>query len=150
MLTKEKVLEAIKGGRESECLDGRDYSRLCEFFPHTDWETLGFKPYADAPDHEPKEWNRDNVVAQLQKDVAFGFEKALNRRGISSSFMHSVVNMWLWVLEDELHDGDPEADYAEYGLPLLKKVAVKFGFPNPIGDNYGNEHKYSAEAETED
>ena len=30
-----------------------------------------------------------------------------------------------------------------YGLPLLKAVAVKYGFKNPIGDDEGTEDKYS-------
>jgi hypothetical protein len=28
-------------------------------------------------------------------------------------------------------------------LPLYKAVALKYGFPNPIGDDAGTEEKYS-------
>ena len=70
----------------------------------------------------------------MGRDVAFGFEKALDKRGISSGLMYSVVKMWLRVLEDELAKSDA---YAQYGLPLFKAVAVKYGFPNPIGEDLG-------------
>lgn len=91
----------------------------------------------------PKEWTEANIVAQMAQDVSFGFEKALNRRGISASLMYSVVKMWLAVLEDELAKSE---DYAQYGLPLFKAVAVKYKLDNPIGDDRGDEFKYSAEA----
>jgi hypothetical protein len=48
--------------------------------------------------------------------------------------------MWNWILDEGLEDFD---DYAQYGLPLFKATAVKYGFENPIGDDYGNEYKYS-------
>lgn len=141
MKTQQNVLNAIKAGRKSEAIDGRDYVRLADFFPVSDWEHLGvsLKEGAEAP--QPKEWNRDNILEQLKKDVAFGFEKALDQRGLSADAMHGVVKMWMWILDDDLQYHDA---YAQYGLPLLKLVAVKFGFPNEIGDDTGNEDKYAA------
>jgi len=145
MLTKDQVL-VIAAKEGSDCLDNRDFNRLADFFPVSDWEKLGIQikdgvNLDDVP--VPKEWTRDNIVAQMAEDVAFGFEKALNRRGISSSLMYSVVKMWLRVLEDELADCE---DYAQYGLPLFKAVAVKYGLDNPIGDDNGDEFKYSSDA----
>lgn len=142
MLTREQVLAAVTGGRNSECLDGRDYSRLLEFFPVADWTKFGFeaKPGVDV-NTAPKEWTRETILDQLGKDVAFGFEKALNQRGISSGLMYNVVKMWMWVLEDE--ELANFNSYAQYGLPLFKAVAVKYGFPNEIGDDNGDESRYS-------
>lgn len=140
MLTQEQVLEAIKAGRQSECLDGRDYGRLTDFIPVEHWETLGFKLKEGATPKPPRPWTPEEVTTQMQRDVAFGFEKALNQRGLSSSFMYSTVKMWLWVLEDELQNTE---DYVQYGLPLFKAVAVKYGFDNPIGDDVGDEPKYA-------
>ena len=139
MLTQQQVLDVIKAGRNSECLDGRDYARLTEFFPVSDWEKLGFEP-KEGIEYTPKPWTRESILEQLTKDVDFGFEKALNRRGISASMMYEVIKMWMWVLEDEL---EKFADYAHYGLPLFKAVAVKYGFHNMIGDDDGDESKYS-------
>ena len=133
MLTQEQVLEAAKAGRTSQTLDGRDYRRLLDFFPPEHWEAFGYtvKEGADASEITPTPWTEENVKVQLARDVAFGFEKALGKRGISAGMMHSVVKMWMWVLEDDLQD---MSAYAQYGLPLLKAVAVKYGFPNEIGD----------------
>lgn len=147
MLTREAVLEAVKGGRESECLDGRDYARLTDFFPTGDYEAFGFK-LKDGVEPQPvKPWTEEAVREQLKADLEFAFEKALDKRGISASMMYEVVKMWLWVLEDELALVDDEEVYPQYGLPLLKRVALKYGFENPIGDDNGNEDKYSSEGE---
>lgn len=146
MLTQKQVLEmATKNG--SDCLDGRDFTRLAGFFPPSDYAALGLslKEGADpATIPPPKAWTRENIVEQMGRDVAFGFEKALDKRGISSGLMYSVVKMWLRVLEDELAKSDA---YAQYGLPLFKAVAVKYGFPNPIGEDLGTEFKYSSDAD---
>jgi hypothetical protein len=139
MLTQEQVLSALKAGRESECLDGRDYARLTDFFSETDFEKLGYS-LKEGAQHTPKPWTLENIKEQLAKDVAFGFEKALDQRSISASMMYSVVKMWLWVLEDDLQHNE---DYREYGLPFLKAVATKYGLPNPIGEDAGTEDKYA-------
>ena len=139
MKTREKVFEVVENGRESRCLDGRDYSRLVNFFPVKDWETFGLEPKEGVKIPEPKPWTKDKIVAQLKDDVEFGFEKALDCRGISASLMNECVKLWLWILDDPLQDHD---DYPQYGLPLLKAVALKFGFPNEIGDDTGSEEKY--------
>lgn len=128
MLTREQVLEQVKAGRKSQCLDGRDFGRLTDFFPPADWEVFGFgvEEGADLSEIKHKEWTRENVLAQLTLDVAFGFEKAHGQRGISSSFMAEVVKMWMWVLEDDVLK---DVDYPEYGLPMFEAVAIKYGLP---------------------
>lgn len=141
MLTKDQILEAVKNGRTSEALDGRDYQRLAVFFDADQLPIFGLA-LKDGVDWKAKEFTRENVLAQLREDVDFGFEKALDQRGISASLMHSVVQMWMWVLEDDLQHMD---DYAQYGLPLFKQIAVKYGFDNPIGDDDGDESKYASE-----
>jgi hypothetical protein len=144
MLTQEQIIDAIKSGRKSECLDGRDYSRLCSFFPVSEWPTFGFEPKANASPPEPSAWTEQEVKKQLASDLDFAFEKALNKRGISAGFMNDVIKMWMWVLEDDLQHME---EYAQYGLPLLKAVALKYDLPNEIGDDEGDEYKYSAEAD---
>lgn len=143
MLTANKVLNAIQSGRESHCIDGRDYSRLVEFFPIADWPifSLSLKEGVDISEITIKKWTLDNVVAQLEEDVRFGFEKALDQRSISSGLMYEVVKMWLWILEDDLQSFD---EYAQYGLPLFKAVAVKYNFKDEISGDKGDEEKYSS------
>jgi hypothetical protein len=91
--------------------------------------------------HEPKPFTRENILEQLKSDVDFGFQKALDQRGISSSLMHSVVKMWNWILEEGLEDFE---EYAQYGLPLFRATALKYGFDNPIGEDTGAEDKYGS------
>lgn len=137
MKTLDQVMNAIRNGRQSECLDGRDYARLTAFFPVSFIEEITKTKIEE--DHQQREWSEANILAQLKQDVEFGFEKALNKRGISSSLMFEVVKMWMWVLDDPLEKFE---GYALYGLPLFKAVALKYGFENPIGDDIGDESQY--------
>ena len=137
MLTLEHVLEQYT----SKTLDGRDLHRLASFIPIENWDKFGLS-LADgvkAEDVQIKEWTQENILKQLERDVEFGFEKALNQRGISSGLMYEVVKMWMWVLEDELQHME---DYAMYGLPLFKAVAIKYNFDNPIGDDDPSDSKF--------
>jgi len=140
MKTREQVLEIIKAGKESKCIDGRDYGRLVKFFPVENWKDLGFEPTGNGSSFEEKELTRKNVLYELKEDLSFAFDKALNKRGISASLMYDVIKMWMWVLDDEELYNFKE--YAMYGLPLLKAVALRYGFDNRIGDDKGSEDKY--------
>ena len=62
------------------------------------------------------------------------------------AFMYQVVSTWNWILEEGLENFSIN-NYAQYGLPLFKATAVKYGFNNPIGDDSGSEYKYSAEGD---
>lgn len=137
-----KTLEQIKAYKFT-ALDGRDLYRFAEFIPFDQLKDFGLTPKEGktADDWQHKEFTRDNVLVQLKEDVEFGFEKALNQRGISSSLMHEVVKMWNWILEEGLEDFD---EYPMYGLPLFKATALKYGFDNPIGDDTGSEEKYNS------
>ena len=112
------------------------------FLTEEQLEKIGFKYDGDEPYPEPKEWTRGNILEQLKSDVEFGFEKALDQRGISASLMFYVVLRWNQVLEEGL-ENYPEENYAMYGLPLFKATAVKYGWENPIGDDNGDEEFYN-------
>lgn len=117
-----KTLNEILDNYKDYAVDDRFGSRLAKFLTEEQLEKIGFKYDGD----EPKEWTRD--LEQLKSDVEFGFEKALDQRGISASLMFYVVLRWNQVLEEGLEN------YAMYGLPLFKATAVKYGWENPIGD----------------
>lgn len=140
-----KTLEQIAEVYEDNTLDGRQSYRLAQFLTFNQLPKFGLKPREGITEEEfnktVKPFTRENVLAQLQEDVAFGFEKALNRRGISSGLMFECVRFWNWVLEEGLEDWD-EDNYAMYGLPLFKATAVKYGWDNPIGNDNGDESKY--------
>jgi hypothetical protein len=137
-----KTLEQIKKEYKTTCMDGRDFSRLAIFLSNEDLLDLGLSLAKASENFQPKEFNRDNVLAQLKNDVSFGFEKALDQRGLSASLMFNVVKMWNWILKEGLEDWD-DKNYAQYGLPLFKATAMKYGWPNPIEDDVGNESRYS-------
>lgn len=148
-----RTLDEILSNYKSNCLDGRDTYRLWSFIP---WDVA--KNYPDFLDNVVEEYRneemwmskiyvkpytRENILEQLKSDVAFGFQKALDRRGISAGLMFEVVKMWNWVLnEDEELANWSDSNYAMYGLPLFKATAVKYGFPNEIGDDNGDESWY--------
>jgi hypothetical protein len=135
-----KTLDYVIRNYKSNCLDGRDLYRLVLFVPEDRLGEIGYEIKEEAKGtYKHKEWTKENILSQLKEDVAFGFEKALDNRGISSSFMYQVVKMWNWVLEEGLEDFD---NYTMYGLPLFKATALKYGFENPIGDDSGSEVKY--------
>lgn len=135
-----KTLEQIKAEYKSSTLDGRDLQRLAGFIPELELIDFGLNLKPEyVGKHQHIELTKENILIQLEKDVTFGFEKALNQRGISASMMAEVVMMWNWVLEEGLEDFD---EYPMYGLPIFKATAVKYGFDNPIGCDEGCESEY--------
>lgn len=143
-----KNLEEVAQTIKDETLDGRFNKRLTQFIPSNMLEKFSLKLMDDV---SPEKWDshvipftRENVLKQLKEDVAFGFKKALDCRGISASLMFNVVLNWNKILEEGLENWD-ENNYAQYGLPLFKATAVKYGWDNPIGDDEGDEPCYSEE-----
>lgn len=139
-----KTLEQIKAGYISQALDGRDITRLARFFPLEDLAHFELE-VKNGVVHAPVPFTRENVLAALKNDVEFGFEKALSKRGISAGLMFICVQMWNWVLEEGLESYNEETGYVQYGLPLFKATAVKYGFPNPIGTDDGDEPEYTSD-----
>ena len=139
-----KTLEQISESYKSNTLDGRDLNRLAQFIPFNMLSSFGLELKEGVTEEEwnknVKEFTKENVLMQLEKDVDFGFEKALGQRGISAGLMVEVVQMWNWILEEGLEDFN---EYPMYGLPIFKATAIKYGFENPIGDDCGNEEKYA-------
>lgn len=111
-----------------QCLDGRDRSRLAQFVKEKDFPKIGLeiKPEFKGK-HQPIPFTRENVLKQLKEDVEFGWEKACDERGISSSFMFECVKFWNWVLEEGLENWSDD-DYAPYGKPLFEATAKKYGW----------------------
>lgn len=141
-----KTLEQIAENYKDETPDNRQTYRLAQFLTFDKLHKFGLEPIEGITEEEYNKdvipFTRENVLAQLKEDVAFGFEKALNKRGLSSGMMFECVKFWNDILEEGLEGWD-DCNYAMYGLPLFKATAVKYGWNNPIGDDCGNEYKYS-------
>lgn len=140
-----KTIQQIQEQYKSQTLDGRDLIRLAQFIPEDQLKDFGFTVKEEAiGKYVHKDFTKENILKQLEADVSFGFEKALNQRGISAGLMYEVVKMWNFILEEGLEDFD-DNNYAQYGLPLFKATAVKYGFENPIGEDTGSEDKYASD-----
>lgn len=65
--------------------------------------------------------------------LAFAFEKAVDHRGISAS--RSVIKMreyaWLLGMDDVVAFADDDSNYANYGVPILKRMAMALGVELP-------------------
>ena len=143
MKTIQEILDNYKD--YGTFLDDRFGSRFCQFLTEEQMEKIGFGLKDEFKGkHQTIEWTRENILKQLERDVNFGFEKALDQRGISANLMFEVVRSWNKVLEEGLENWD-ENHYAQYGLPLFKATAVKYGFDNPIGDDEGDEPCYASD-----
>lgn len=147
MISYEKLIQLAY--KKPKCIDGRDLGRVIRYIKFNDIKDLL------KDDVDESEWNKtildfteENVLNQLSDDLEFAFEKALNKRGLSAGIMYETIKTYMYILEDEeLLDF---SDYAQYGLPLFKAVAVKYDFENPIGDDDGDEYEYSAEYDYEE
>ena len=136
MLSLDYVKEHIGEFEEDSFIDTRFTKRLMDFLPTNEWEKFGYT-YTGETAFIPKEWNEENVLAQLKEDVEFGIEKATNHRGISANLMFDVVKAWCKILENGLDT----TDYGWYGDKLFKAVDeyYKFGFVN---EDTFNSHFY--------
>lgn len=141
-----KTISQVKTYYKSKAIDGRDLARLSQFMSLEQLKDFGLKLKEEAVSTwEPIEFTRENVLKQLEKDLEFGFEKALNKRGLSAGAMYEVVKMWNWILEEGLEDfAFDYSNYPMYGLPLFKTTAIKYNFKNPIGNDTGKEQKYES------
>lgn len=122
MLTYDQVLSDIRSGKfQPECIDHRDFGRLAEFVKSEDLPILGYE-LKEGVEWTTKAWTRDNILQQLREDVEFGMHKTRGQRGVSAEMMYHCVNMWLYILEEQI--GEP---YRSYGMPLFRAAAEKYG-----------------------
>jgi hypothetical protein len=52
--------------------------------------------------------------------------------------------MWCWLLGDE-EFGRYQGETGAFGLTYFKQVALKYGFDNKLGDDWGDEPQYKAD-----
>lgn len=118
------VKEHFDEFEEDTFFDRRFTKRFLDFVPTEEYEKYGFK-YTGEEELVPKEWTEENILERLKKDVEFGYEKAVEERGISSELMAMVVNAWCKVLQNGLNlDGDD----GYYHIRQFTTVAKHYGW----------------------
>lgn len=124
MKSLDYVKNHIDEFEKDDFVDRRFTRRFLQFIPTDEWETYGFR-YTGTEPYAPKEWTKENILAQLREDVEFGYEKAINERGISSELMAMVVEAWCNVLENGL---DLDGDDGWYHIRQFITVAKHYGW----------------------
>jgi len=122
MKTIDEVIDNYQDYETS--LDNRFGRRFADFLNAEQLERIGYS-LKEGVAHEPIEWTRENILAQLKNDVEYGWEKACDERGISSGLMHEVVCAWNKVLGEGLEAFNK---YEPYGKPTFKATAAKYGW----------------------
>lgn len=125
MKTLDYVKNHIGEFEEDYIFDRRFTKRFIDFLPVEEWEQFGFGYRGEDP-YVPKEWTEENILAQLKRDVEFGYQKAINERGISSGLMCMVVRAWCKVLENGLELDDDDTGY--YSINQFTSVAEHYGW----------------------
>ena len=125
MKTLEQVKKEYFSTTHPIAIDGRDLVRLAVFIPKDQLKDFGIELRNPDQHLEPIPFTRENILEQLEKDLKVGFEQVLDRREIGASLMFECVKMWNWILQEGLENCD------DYGLPLLKATALKYGFNIP-------------------
>jgi hypothetical protein len=74
-----------------------------------------------------------DIKSKLWHVLEYGFNKALNHRGISASVVNEQIAEIMWLLGDDemLQFAEDDGNYPNYGVPILKAVAKKYGHPVP-------------------
>jgi len=75
--------------------------------------------------------DRDAIVGEMRGYMEFAVEKATGHRGLSASRSIEHFRSWVWLLSDEDFSAIDWEDYANYGAPILKAVANRFGIDLP-------------------
>lgn len=131
MISIESIIENHKKKKAENPLiacEDRFGRRLIDFLTEEQMKELGFEMKEEFKGtHKPIPYTEENVLKQLKRDVEFGYEKACNHRGISSSLMFEVVKDWCGVLQNGLENWSDD-DYGPYGYPLFKAVNDKYGW----------------------
>lgn len=104
---------------------------LREGYTEEEWNDA-FGPYQ-------KPYTEEVVTEELVTYMnLFGFDKALNHRGISASRTVEKVRAWCYALGrmELVHVLSDERLYPQYGAPMLSTVAQEFGIPEPDCDEW--------------
>lgn len=72
----------------------------------------------------------EDPLPAFHKYMAFAIGKAQDHRALSAGRSVEKLNAWSWLMGFEPSD----APYAQYGVPILKDLAERHGYPWPEDD----------------
>jgi hypothetical protein len=133
--TQEEVVERINDRRKMDLLG----FEISELMLALDWDHV--KQYLkENQENSKEEWEvqlktDEDVVEQVKRYLPFAIEKAVDHRGISAGRSINHYRAWFWLMgDDEMFElcGD-DSKFAQYGCPILKKIAEKYGVDTPKG-----------------
>ena len=124
------VKEHFDEFEEDNFFDRRFTKRFIDFLPTSEWDKFGFS-YIGKGEYVPKECTEENILAQLKSDVEFGYEKAVDERGISSELMAMVVNAWCKILQNGLNLNGNDG---YYHIKQFTTVAKHYGWELDYGN----------------
>lgn len=90
-----------------------------------------------------QEWDKDVlplseevIRKEMEKDMDFATNKALNHRGISAVRSIETMKAYVWLLEDmESYDYlCDHGNFQNYGMPMLKFIADKYKIAFPCSE----------------
>lgn len=130
--TEEEILQRARQTAKESCF-GFGISDLCVYLP---WSLARefYNPKAEV-EWEQRELTREAVIEQMLEYLDFAFDKALDHRGLSASRSIEHMRSWLWLLGDNelLEFADRSSSYPNYGVPILKRIAIKYDKTMPKG-----------------
>lgn len=125
MRTEDEIVERIRELRESDVF-GFTISELVAYLPFERAREF-LEKGATGEDWPNFPTDRDSVVKQMRDYMAFAWEKANNRRGISAWRSLAHMQAWLWMIGEE-SAAEALSDYDHYGKPQLRAICDHFGW----------------------
>lgn len=146
-IPSKKVIKALKTAPKERTMRSQEeiVARIEEikkddFFGFETSDLIDFLDFEHAkqylkPEATAKEWDaREHKTAEesIKSYMAFAWEKANDKRGISASRSVSHMRSWAWLAgNQELTDFiNEEGHYAPYGKPILAKICEVYNLPN--------------------
>jgi len=137
MRTQDEIVTRLKGiagddffGFASETLIVYlDYDQARPFLKDT------ATPESWATSQKPQ-LRLEAIKAEMADYMTFALDKAENHRGLSASRSIDRMSSWLWLLGDDelLEFASSEGNFANYGVPFLRKICEKYELPMPKGE----------------
>lgn len=142
MLTHQQILDAYltdhKGGWDERFTNSAKV-RFLQFFPRGEWARFGYLGDKLEDPHTPFASSltcsellcltKQNVIAEMAKDLAYGFSKCVTCRS-SPLVPCMLLGMWLWILDDTFAT-DTMSQNDRCSEKLMFAIAERYNLPKP-------------------